>query len=227
MEPMTDVYRIVVADDHAIFREGLRSVLAKDPSIEVVGEAANGREAVQIAGELAPDLVIMDIAMPELNGIEATRAIIENHPQIKVVILSVHSRKKFILESLKAGARGYVLKDSAGEKLAEAVSAVLRGDCYLDSPVASHIVAEYVSFAATGDLRASSSGELTERETEVLRLIVEGYSNREIAEKLFISPKTVENHRTSLMNKLDRHDVIGLAKYAIAAGLVDPESWGR
>lgn len=224
---MVDKHRILVADDHAIFREGLRSILARDPSIEVVGEAANGLEVVRISNEVSPDLIIMDIAMPELNGIEATQAILESHPQIRVVILSVHSRKKFILESLKAGARGYVLKDSAGEKLLEAVSAVLRGDCYLDSPVASHIVAEYVGYTVAGDTGASSARDLTEREREVLRLIVEGYSNREIAEKLFISPKTVENHRTSLMNKLNRHDVIGLVKYAIAAGLVDPESWGR
>lgn len=224
---MAEKHRILVADDHAIFREGLRSVLAKNSSIQVVGEAANGRDVVRLSKELSPDLIIMDISMPELNGIEAARAVLENRPEISIVILSVHSRKKFILEALKAGARGYVLKDSAGEKLLEAVSTVLSGGCYLDSPAAGHIVAEYVNMATISDAEKSLTPELTERETEVLRLIVEGFSNKQIAEKLFISPKTVENHRASLMNKLNRHDIIGLAKYAIATGLVDPESWGR
>lgn len=218
--------RVLIADDHAIFREGLRSVLERHPRLTLVGEAATGREAVNKTLELEPDLVIMDVAMPEMSGIEATKAIMASRPKTRVIILSVHSRKTFIMESLKAGARGYVLKDSTGEKLLEAVTAVLKGECYLDSPVASHIVTEFVNMPFA-PLVAPAPKTLTDREHEILRLIVEGHSNREIAAKICVSAKTVENHRANIMNKLDVHDVIGLVKYAIANSLVDPDSWSR
>jgi DNA-binding NarL/FixJ family response regulator len=138
----------------------------------------------------------------------------------------VHSRKTFIMEALKAGARGYVLKDSAGEKLLDAVRAVQEGGCYLDTPVAAHIVDEFVRMPGREE-EEELPEKLTDRERQILRLVVEGYSNKDIADKLFISPKTVDNHRARIMAKLGRHDVIGLAKYAIATGLVDPDSWGR
>ncbi|MFH1138296.1 MAG: response regulator transcription factor [Pseudomonadota bacterium] len=224
---MTAGPKVLIADDHAIFREGIRGVLTRNQALEVIGEAATGREAVEKTMVLKPELVIMDVAMPELGGIEATKAIMDALPATRIIILSVHSRKKFILESLKAGARGYVLKDSAGEKLLEAVKAVLKGEFYLDSPVASHIVMEFVNLPQQRGMQETHSKSLTKRETEVLRLIVEGFSSKEIAEKLFLSPKTVENHRTNLMNKLDVHDVIGLVKHAVATGLVDPDSWSR
>jgi DNA-binding NarL/FixJ family response regulator len=224
---MEEKHRVIISDDHAIFREGIRSVLVRNPGLEVVAEASNGREAVEQTMVLEPDLVIMDVAMPEMSGIEATRAIMEARPKTRVIILSVHSRKKFILESLKSGARGYVLKDSAGEKLLEAVAAVLKGECYLDSPVAGHIVNEFISLPFREDAVEVAAKALTDREREILRLVVEGFSNRDIADKLFLSPKTVENHRTNLMNKLNIHDLIGLVKYAIATGLVDPDSWSR
>ncbi|MBU2548028.1 MAG: response regulator transcription factor [Proteobacteria bacterium] len=224
---MTSKYRVLIADDHDIFREGLRSVLARNTFLDVVGEAAHGREAFEQTLSLKPDLVVLDVAMPELNGIEAARLIMEASPKTKIIILSVHSRKRFILESLKAGAKGYILKDSAGEKLLDAVSAVLKGEYYLDSPVASHIVSEFLAVPGAAAADKLKTRELTDREREVLQLIVEGYSNRQIAEKLCVSSKTVENHRTSMMNKLDRHDVIGLVKYAIATGLVDPDSWSH
>jgi DNA-binding NarL/FixJ family response regulator len=223
------VHRVVVCDDHAIFREGTKQVLAKNPELTVVGEAADGFQAVETVRKLKPELVVMDIAMPGQSGIEATRAISQELPETRIIILSVHSRKTFIMESLKAGARGYVLKDSAGDKLLDAVKAVLRGECYLDSPVAGHIVDEFVKLPdkETREEEREPQERLTDRERQILRLIVEGLPNKEIASKLFLSPKTVDNHRARIMAKLGRHDVIGLVKYAIATGLVDPDSWSR
>jgi DNA-binding NarL/FixJ family response regulator len=224
---MSEIHRVVVCDDHAIFREGIKQVLAANPRLEVVGEAANGLDALAAIKKLQPELVITDITMPEMSGIDLTREVARELPETRVVILSVHSRKTFIMEALKAGARGYVLKDSAGEKLLDAVEAVLAGDCYLDSPVAGHIVEEFVKLPGPQEVTGVASEALTDRERQILILVVEGYSNKQIAEKLFVSPKTVDNHRAKIMAKLGRHDVIGLVKYALASGLVDPDTWGR
>lgn len=218
--------KILIADDHTLFRDGLRMLLSRNEELEVVGEASDGMDAVQMARDLEPDLVIMDITMPRLSGIEATREIIAVLPSTRVIILSVHSRRAFIMEALEAGARGYVLKDSARMKLLFAVEAVLMGESYLDSPAASHIVNEFVN-KGVGNLKAAERKTLTAREQQVLHLIVDGHSNREIAEKLFISHKTVDTHRMNLMNKLGVHDVVGMIKYAIASGLVDPDVWSR
>lgn len=219
-------YRVVIADDHAIFREGIKMVLRGNPALDVVGEAADGREAVRIALDQKPHLIIMDIAMPELTGIEATKEILDELPETRVIILSVHSRKTFIMEALKAGARGYVVKDSTGEKLLDAVAAVLKGESYLDSPVAAHIVEEFVRLPSSG--RESGGGQvITERERQILRLIVDSLTNKQIAERLCISPKTVENHRANIMSKLGLHDVIDMVKYAISSGLVDLDTWTR
>ncbi|MEW5912210.1 MAG: response regulator transcription factor [Thermodesulfobacteriota bacterium] len=224
---MSDTRRLVVCDDHAIMRQGIRQVLAANPRLEVVGEAASGLEALGLIKKLKPDLAVIDITMPEMSGIEVTREVTRELPETRVVILSVHSRKTFIMEALKAGARGYVLKDSAGEKLLDAVEAVLAGDSYLDSPVAAHIVEEFVKLPGPQEPMGPTGEPLTDRERQILRLVVEGYSNKQIAEKLFLSPKTVDNHRAKIMAKLGRHDVIGLVKYAVASGLVDPDTWGR
>jgi DNA-binding NarL/FixJ family response regulator len=224
---MSNIHRVVVCDDHAIFREGIKQVLAANPHLEVVGEAANGLDALATIKKLQPELVITDITMPEMSGIDLTREVARELPETRVVILSVHSRKTFIMEALKAGARGYVLKDSAGEKLLDAVEAVLAGDCYLDSPVAGHIVEEFVKLPGPQEVVGAAGEALTDRERQILILVVEGYSNKQIAEKLFVSPKTVDNHRAKIMAKLGRHDVIGLVKYALASGMVDPDTWGR
>ncbi|MBW2619032.1 MAG: response regulator transcription factor [Deltaproteobacteria bacterium] len=207
-----------------IVREGLKTVLLRDERLEVVGEAADGREAVGMVLNLKPDLVIMDIAMPQLTGVEATKEIMAALPSTMVIILSVHSRKTFIMESLKAGARGYVVKNTASRKLLDAVEAVLQGESYLDSPVASHIISEFVKLEVD-DATASPNDPLTRREREVLKLIVEGGSVREVAKKLFISPKTVDNHRANIMSKLGLHNIIDLVKYAIATDLVDLDPW--
>ncbi|MFH1035653.1 MAG: response regulator transcription factor [Pseudomonadota bacterium] len=222
-------HRVVICDDHSIFREGIKNVLSRNQALEVIGEAADGFAAVETVKKLKPDLVVMDIAMPEQSGIEATREITQVLPEIRVIILSVHSRKTFIMEALKAGARGYVLKDSAGDKLLDAVNAVLRGECYLDSPVAGHIVDEFIKLPEKegAEDEPQTQERLTDRERQILRLIVEGLPNKEIAGRLFLSPKTVDNHRARIMAKLGRHDVIGLVKFAIATGLVDPDSWSR
>ncbi|MBI4878691.1 MAG: response regulator transcription factor [Planctomycetes bacterium] len=222
---MKERVRVVVCDDHAIFREGIKQVLLANGSLEIVAEAATGLDALRLIRQERPRLVIMDISMPEVSGIDVTRQVMQDLPETRVVILSVHSRKMFILEALKAGARGYVLKDSAGEKLLSAVAAVLNGECYLDSPIAQHIVDEFIRLPARDQVAAQE--ELTDRERQVLLLIVEGCGNKEIAAKLHLSPKTVDNHRSRLMAKLGRHDVVGLVKYAIGRGLVDPDSWGR
>lgn len=226
---MSQKHSVVICDDHGIVREGIKQVLASNPALEVVGEAANGLEGLALISKLKPDVVVTDITMPEMNGIDMTRELTKEFPDIRVVILSVHSRKTFIMEALKAGARGYVLKDSAGEKLLDAVQAVLAGDSYLDSPVAGHIVDEFVKMpSATEPAGGGGGGEsLTDRERQILSLVVEGFSNKQIAEKLFLSPKTVDNHRAKIMSKLGRRDVIGLVKYALATGLVDPDTWGR
>ncbi|BEQ13631.1 response regulator transcription factor [Desulfoferula mesophila] len=223
---MSPKHRVVICDDHSIVREGIKQVLASNPGLEVVGEAAGGLEGLALIAKVKPDVVVTDITMPEMNGIDLTKELAKEFPEIRVVILSVHSRKTFILEALKAGARGYVLKDSAGEKLLDAVEAVLAGESYLDSPVAGHIVDEFVKMPSP--VEPAGGGEtLTDRERQILSLVVEGFSNKQIAEKLFLSPKTVDNHRAKIMSKLGRRDVIGLVKYALATGLVDPDTWGR
>ncbi|MBU4565487.1 MAG: response regulator transcription factor [Desulfarculus sp.] len=224
---MSQKHSVVICDDHGIVREGIKQVLASNPALEVVGEAANGLEGLALISKLRPDVVVTDITMPEMNGIDMTRELTKEFPDIRVVILSVHSRKTFIMEALKAGARGYVLKDSAGEKLLDAVQAVLAGDSYLDSPVAGHIVDEFVKLPSPTEPAGGGGESLTDRERQILSLVVEGFSNKQIAEKLFLSPKTVDNHRAKIMSKLGRRDVIGLVKYALATGLVDPDTWGR
>ena len=224
---MSRKHSVVICDDHGIVREGIKQVLASNPGLEVAGEAANGLEGLALISKLEPDVVITDITMPEMNGIDMTRELAKEFPDIRVIILSVHSRKTFIMEALKAGARGYVLKDSAGEKLLDAVEAVLAGDSYLDSPVAGHIVDEFVKMPSAAEPSTGGGETLTDRERQILSLVVEGFSNKQIAEKLFLSPKTVDNHRAKIMSKLGRRDVIGLVKYALATGMVDPDTWGR
>jgi DNA-binding NarL/FixJ family response regulator len=224
---MSSKHTVVICDDHSIVREGIKQVLASNPGLEVVGEAANGLEGLALIAKVKPDVVVTDITMPEMNGIDLTKELAKEFPEIRVVILSVHSRKTFILEALKAGARGYVLKDSAGEKLLDAVEAVLAGESYLDSPVAGHIVDEFVKLPTPQEPAAAGGETLTDRERQILSLVVEGFSNKQIAEKLFLSPKTVDNHRAKIMAKLGRRDVIGLVKYALSTGLVDPDTWGR
>ncbi|HAR94521.1 MAG TPA: DNA-binding response regulator [Deltaproteobacteria bacterium] len=214
--------RVLLADDHRIIREGLRSLLQKQSDMEVAEEAEDGITAVRLAEKLHPDIVIMDIGMPDLNGIEATRQIISRAKGIKVIALSMHSDKRFVLEMLKAGASGYLLKDCAFEELINAIRTVRSGQIYLSNRVTGVVVDECLHHRPTSDVSAYNL--LTAREREVLQLLAEGNSTKSIAVSLNVSTKTIETHRQQIMEKLDLHSVAELTKYAIKEGLtsLDP-----
>ena len=209
---------VYIADDHAIVRDGLRILLDEQPDIEVIGDAADGREAVRQVTELEPDVVIMDINMPELNGIEATHHIMENCPSARVVILSMFATQEHIFRALQAGARGYLLKESAGIEVVKAVREVMSGRRYLSQKISEDVIDDYVRLRDQA-MDEDPLSRLSPREREVLQLVVEGKSSAEIAEALFLSPKTVETYRSRLMQKLEIHDIPGLVKFAIQHGL--------
>jgi two-component system response regulator NreC len=220
--PDTDMAsRIVIADDHKIFREGLRTLLQDRLAGEVVGEAEDGRSVVQLVRELSPDIVIMDVAMPDLNGVEATRQIIANNSATKVLALSMHSDSRFVTRMLHAGARGYLLKDCAFEELALAINTLMEDGIYLSPGVTGVVVRDYMQH-----LSAAESGKapaLTPREREVLQLVAEGRTTKDIAAKLHVSVKTIETHRKQIMDKLDIRSVAELTKYAVREGLTSLE----
>ncbi len=213
---MNDV-RILLADDHAMLRDGVRMVLEAHPGFEVVGTADNGTEAVALAHSLQPDIAVLDVAMPELNGLDATREIRACCPETAIVILSMHEGEDYLREALRAGAAGYVLKRAAAKELVGAIQAVQRGESYLDPALTRTLISDYVRKVDRTDLPADA---LTERELEVLKLVAEGLTNRQIAAKLDISIKTVQSHRANLMDKLDLHDRTELVRYAIRRGLI-------
>jgi DNA-binding NarL/FixJ family response regulator len=208
--------RILIADDHKIFREGLRTLLSNQPGVVVVGEADNGRSTVAMTSELAPDVVIMDVAMPELNGVDATRQIVGEHPATKVLALSMHADRRFVTRMLTAGAHGYLLKDCAFEELTLAIQTVLADDVYLSPGVAGVVVRAMQSRASEPGAHAP---ELTPREREVLQLVAEGRTTRDIANRLHVSVKTIETHRKQIMDKLELRSVAELTKYAVREGL--------
>ena len=214
--------KIILADDHNIVREGLRSLIDRESDMEVVGEANNGWLAVELTKKLNPDVVIMDVAMPDLNGIEATRKIVEEIPEVKILALSMYADKRFVAGTLKAGAAGYILKDCAFEEMAGAIRSVANGGTYLSPGVAGIVIQDYVSKLNDADCTPLAS--LTPREREVLQLLSEGKSTREIANKLVVSVKTVETHRRQMMEKLNVHSVAELTKYAIREGLTTVNS---
>lgn len=214
--------RIVLVDDHEVVRQGLRHVLELGGGFEVVGEAGDGGEALDLVGRLSPDVVVMDVSMPGLNGIEGTRRILSAHPDCKIVALSMHSERRSVLGMLEAGASAYVLKDGAVRELDDAIRAVASGQSYLSPKVAGLVVREYRERPEGGD--GQPACPLTLREREVLQLIAEGCSNKDAAAKLHLSPKTVETHRRSIMEKLDLHNVAQLTRYAIREGIVSPEA---
>ena len=212
--------RVLLADNHTLVRAGLRALLRSIAGIEVVAEADDGREALHLVGTQQPDVVLMDVAMPEMNGLEATARVSKEFPSVRVIILSMHANEEYVLQALRAGAAGYVLKDSGVSELELALKSVSRGETYLSPAVSKHVVADYVRRVGG---ESNSLEQLTPRQREILQLLAEGRSMKEIAQLLFISIKTVETHRAQLMERLDIHDVPGLVRYAIRIGLVTPD----
>lgn len=213
----TESLSVLIVDDHQMVREGLRALLDLESGLVVVGEASDGRSAIQRTQELSPDIVVMDVGLPDMNGIEATRQITETLPGVKVVALSAYSDRRYVLNMLKAGASGYVLKDSASEELRRAVQAVARGNEYLSPEITGVVLDGCLRRPAAAE--ASAFTLLGAREREVLQLIAEGLTTPSIAKRLFIAPKTVETHRRNLMRKLEIHTIAELTKYAVREGL--------
>lgn len=219
--------RVLLADDHNLVRAGIRALLANVPEIQVVAEAADGRQIRALVLKDKPDVVLMDIAMPELNGLDATAQLLREFPQLRIIILSMHATEGYVLKALRAGASGYLLKGAATAELPLAIQAVAQGETYLSSAVSKHVIEAFKRGARDdskqNDTPAGTQQELTPRQREVLQLIAEGHSTKEVAQKLGISVKTAKTHRTELMRRLDLHDITGLVRYAMQNGLVAPE----
>ncbi len=219
---MSQKVRIVIAEDHTILREGLRSLLSSNPNFEIVGEAEDGREAIRCAEKFKPDLILTDLSMPRMNGMEAIKEIKRESPATKVLVLTVHKAEEYILATFRAGADGYILKDSTHSELVMAVKKVLNGKHYISPEISEKVIVGYLE--GKKSLKSRTSWEtLTQREREILKLIAEGYKNKEIADDLCISVKTVEKHRANLMEKLDLHNIQALTTFAIERGLVSRE----
>lgn len=214
--------QVILADDHAIVRHGLSKLIQQQDDMEVIAQTGDGHSTVELTRELSPDMVIMDIGMPGLNGIDATRQIVHDFPQVKIIGLSMHSGKKFVIEMLKAGASGYLLKDCALEELIVAIKTVADGKTYLSPAITDVVVENYVRNST--EKQDSAFSLLSQREREVLQLMAEGKTTKQIARQLHISPKTVEGHRLRLMTKLNIDNVAMLTKYAIQEGLTSLES---
>ncbi len=216
---MTEKCRIVIAEDHTILREGLRALLSSNPAFEVIGEAEDGLDAIRCVEKLIPDLVLMDLTMPRINGMEVIKELKRRCPEIKIIVLTVHRTEEYVFASLHAGADGYVLKDATYDELLLAIENVLKGKSYLSPAISRGVITGYVE--GKGILEYKTSWDtLTQREKEILKLIAEGHKNKEIADYLYVSVKTVDKHRTNLMKKLDLHNVSALTAFAIEKGLI-------
>lgn len=210
--------RVLVADDHTLVREGIVMVLKSAPDVEVVGEAADGEQAIAATRQLQPDVVLMDISMPGLSGLEAIRQIRRDFPHVKILALTIHESEDYIVHVLRAGVHGYVVKRAAAQELLGAIRAVMRGESYLHPSIVKVVLSDYLHRLEQGQ----EEPVLTEREREIVRLIAEGYKNREIANQLHISLKTVETHRANIMQKLNISDRVQLVRFAIRTGLIEP-----
>jgi DNA-binding NarL/FixJ family response regulator len=210
--------RVLLADDHKLVRAGIRSLLERLPEMEVVAEASDGGEAIQLVEKYDPQIVLMDLAMPELNGLEATRHLTTKFPKVRVIILSIYSDEEHVYQSLRAGAAGYLMKGAATEELEFAIRSVARGETYLSPPVSKPVIMEYIRRTNVG---LSPREGLSPRQTQILKLIAEGQTTKQVALNLAISVKTVESHRSALMKRIGVRDVAGLVRYAVKVGLVD------
>ena len=209
--------RILIAEDHGVVRQGLRALLENQADIEVVGEAGDGREVAELAGKLSPDVILMDISMPNLNGIEATRLILRENPDIRIIVLSVHSNKNFVTDMLRAGASGYVLKTYLFDEVVTALRVVESGEHYLSPKVNEIVLEDYLQHLTTSSI--SEKDKLTDRERQVIQLLAEGKTTKQIGRQLHVSPKTVDSNRREAMNKLGISTIAELTKYAIREGL--------
>jgi DNA-binding NarL/FixJ family response regulator len=217
MEPI----RLIVADDHALIRAGFRSLLQSIPSIEVVGEASDGREALELVAKLRPEVLLTDIAMPHMNGLVLAERVTKEFPEVRVIIVSMHANEEFVGQAVRAGAKGYLLKDADSAELQFAINSVVRGESYLTPAVSKQMMTSYMQLIGEG--RSAATDPLTPRQREILRLIAEGQTTKGIARVLEISAKTVETHRAQIMERLDIHDIPGLVRHAMRNGLVPPE----
>ncbi len=217
---------ILIIDDHPLFMEGLKAIIGRSNKFEVTGEAGNAHQGLRMAKKYKPDLVVVDISLPGTNGIQLTREIRDLLPETRIIIVSMHSKVDYIVEAFQAGATGYVVKESASEKLLKGLESVAKGEYFLDSAVSHQVVKALMKIPGKeAKITDADYGSLTPREQEIMRLLAEGLSAKEIAEKLFISPKTVENHRANIMNKLGLHSTMELVRYAAKLGLIDVDLW--
>jgi DNA-binding NarL/FixJ family response regulator len=218
--------KILVVDDHPMFREGIKSIIARNPQLEVVGEAGEGKAALKLVEDLRPDMVLLDVSLPDMNGIDLIQDIKKVLPQTRILMISMHTKLEYLTSAFQAGATGYVVKDAPSEKILQALDLVSRGEYFLDTLVARQIVERLAEFPdRQAKVTDAAYGSLTPREQEILRLTAEGQSKNKIAAHLGISPRTVENHRANLMAKLDLHSTLEMVRYAAKIGLIDVDHW--
>jgi DNA-binding NarL/FixJ family response regulator len=217
---------ILIIDDHSLFREGLKAIIGRNHRFEVVGQAGNGRDGLQKARELKPDLVLVDMSLPDQSGIQLTREIKNTLPKTRIMIITMHSKIDYIVKAFQSGATGYVIKESTAERLLQGIDTVLKGEYFMDSSVSHKVVEKLMEFPEKEvKMTDASYDTLTRREQEIMVLLAQGLSNKQIAEKLFISPKTVENHRSNILRKLNIHSTIELVRYAARLGIIDVDLW--
>ncbi|MDJ0831316.1 MAG: response regulator transcription factor [Desulfobacterales bacterium] len=218
--------KILIVDDHPLFREGLKAIIQRDAKYEVVGEAGTGRQGFEAVEKTKPELVLVDISLPDISGIQLTQDIRNRFAATRILIISMHSKIDYITEAFQAGATGYLVKESAAERLLMGLDTVSKGDYFLDSSISHAVVEKLMGLPAKqAKISDTAYSSLTPREQEIMRLLAEGLSSKEIAKKLYISPKTVDNHRSNIMNKLEIHSVMELVRYAARLGLIDVDLW--